>query len=185
MLIVQMGLTVSSCNLLDENTLKEIARAYDSIFHSSNESSQKERLRHIRDSLLLHSSRNGYKCALAYMNREHLVGFAYGYYGEHGQWWYDHVEQVLDETQRKMWLNGYFELVEIAVKKEYRRRGIATMLYSELFTGLENKRALLSTQMGNGPAICFYSKMGWNPMAEHVKFSESGEEFVIMGRIIG
>lgn len=181
--MVQMDPTVSSCNLLDENTLNEIARVYDSIFHSSNESSQKERLRHIRDSLLLHSSRKGYKCALAYINREHLAGFAYGYYGEHGQWWYDQVEQVLDERQRKMWLNGYFELVEIAVKKEYRRRGIATILYSELFSGIENKRALLSTQMGNEPAICFYSKMGWTPMAEHVRFSENGEEFVIMGRI--
>ncbi len=179
-----MDCVVTTLNNLQEEMLSKMAETFDRIFSSENGSASEERLRLIRDSILKHSTRQGFRCAVALDQECIVIGFAYGYFGAHGQWWYERVKQVLGEERSMRWLEDYFELVELAVEEKFRRSGIATRLYSELFAGLENCNALLSTEMANIPALRLYTKLGWKTIAENVRFSENGEEFVIMGKCL-
>ena len=43
-----------------------------------------------------------------------LVGFCYGYIGEHGQYWTDYVAARIHPSLEKSWLGGHFEIAELA-----------------------------------------------------------------------
>ena len=47
-----------------------------------------------------------------------LLGFAWGYTGERGQWWADMVHEAI-ETDAEDWVGGHFEVVELAVDPEH------------------------------------------------------------------
>ncbi len=49
------------------------------------------------------------------------MGFAYGYTGEHGQWWTDQATRVLAPDVAAEWLGGHFDLVSLGVLEEARR----------------------------------------------------------------
>ena len=52
-----------------------------------------------------------------------LVGFGYGYTGEHGQWWTDAVARALSSAQRERWLDPpHFEVVELHVRPSRQRQ---------------------------------------------------------------
>ena len=51
--------------------------------------------------------RSGFRLARAH-DADALVGFAYGYTGEHGQWWTDNALKVLDPDTAEAWLGGHF-----------------------------------------------------------------------------
>ncbi|MGZ4426560.1 MAG: hypothetical protein ACXVEV_00960 [Nocardioidaceae bacterium] len=55
-----------------------------------------------------HSVRTGFRLARAY-DADVLVGFAYGYTGEHGQCWTDNARKVLEPEVAEAWLGGHFE----------------------------------------------------------------------------
>src|SRR4028118_1850087 len=61
-----------------------------------------------------HAAREGFRLARAYQDAD-LVGFAYGYTGERGQWWTDRAFEVLPSGTAAAWLGGHFELVSIGV----------------------------------------------------------------------
>jgi ribosomal protein S18 acetylase RimI-like enzyme len=124
-----------------------------------------------------HSVRNGFRLARAY-DVETLVGFAYGYTGEHGQWWTDGAVTVLDPEVAEAWLGGHFELVSIGVLDTARRRGIGRRLMRVLLEGLPHERLLLMTSSDpSDPARRLYSSEGWRVLGPGI-----GEETVIMGR---
>ena len=58
-----------------------------------------------------------------------LVGFAYGYVGERGQWWSDRVVEALPVAVTDVWVGGHFEFVELAVLPDYRGQGIGGLLH--------------------------------------------------------
>src|SRR4051812_19586557 len=91
-----------------------------------------------------HSVRNGFRLARAY-DANVLVGFAYGYTGEHGQWWTVNARKVLDPEVAQVWLGGHFELVSIGVLDGARRGGIGRELMRVLLEGLPHERLLLMT----------------------------------------
>ena len=49
-----------------------------------------------------HSVRSGFRLARAY-DGDALVGFAYGYTGQHGQWWTDNAQKVLSPDVARAW----------------------------------------------------------------------------------
>ena len=74
-----------------------------------------------------HSARDGFRVARAY-DGDALIGFAYGYTGQHGQWWTDNAQEVLDPPVAGTWLGGHFELVSIGVVASARRRAVGRSL---------------------------------------------------------
>lgn len=124
-----------------------------------------------------HSIRDGFRLARAY-DADALVGFAYGYTGEPGQWWTDNARKALEPDVAEAWLGGHFELVSIGVLDAARRRGIGRRLMHALLQGLPHERLLLMTSSDpSDPARRLYASEGW-----HVIGPGIGEGTVIMGR---
>jgi ribosomal protein S18 acetylase RimI-like enzyme len=124
-----------------------------------------------------HSAREGFRLARAY-DAGSLVGFAYGYTGEPGQWWTDSVRPLLEPEVAESWLGGHFELVSLGVLPVARRRGIARGLMHLLLREVPHDRMLLMTTADtDDPARRLYAAEGWRVLGPGV-----GEATVTMGR---
>jgi ribosomal protein S18 acetylase RimI-like enzyme len=108
-----------------------------------------------------------------------LVGFAYGYVGQRGQWWPDKVAAALPQVVADSWVGGHFEFVELGVLPRYRRRRIGLRLHDALLAGTEHRRALLGTDDAETPAVLLYRSRGWR------KLGNLTREVAVMGRWIG
>ena len=124
-----------------------------------------------------HTARKGFRLARAY-DAGVLVGFAYGYTGEHGQWWTDNALKVLEPDIAHEWLGGHFELVSIGVVDGSRQGGIGRGLMHVLGEGLTHERLLLMTSSDpSDPARRLYASEGWHVLGRGI-----GDDTVIMGR---
>jgi ribosomal protein S18 acetylase RimI-like enzyme len=130
-----------------------------------------------------HVVRDGFRFLGAF-DGDHLVGFVYGYRGGVGQWWHDRVALALGAEGRERWLPpGHFELTELHVHAERRRRGVGGALHDAIVAGLESTTAVLSTQADNEPALALYRGRGWQVIVPRLDFG-SGRPFVILGKDI-
>jgi ribosomal protein S18 acetylase RimI-like enzyme len=124
-----------------------------------------------------HSVRDGFRLARAYDDSV-LVGFAYGYTGDSGQWWTDNARKVLDPQIAETWLGGHFEVVSIGVVAAARRSGIGRGLMHALLDDLPHERLLLMTTSDpSDPARSLYSSEGWRVLGPGI-----GDATVIMGK---
>lgn len=111
-----------------------------------------------------HRVRAGYRLAVARAGTE-LLGFAWGYTGERGQYWSDRIAgetgALLDD-----WIGGHFEFVELAVRPEARGSGLGRRLHDAILDGIPHRRALLETTADpDDPAVRLYSTRGWISLA--------------------
>lgn len=124
-----------------------------------------------------HSSRRGFRLARAY-DGDHLIGFAYGYTGERGQWWTDNAREVLAAEVADAWLGGHFELVSIGVLERARGAGVGRALMHRLTEGLPQDRWLLMTTADESDAARrLYAADGWRVIGPGL-----GEATVIMAK---
>jgi len=124
-----------------------------------------------------HRVRVGFRLALAFDDHA-VVGFAYGYTGEPGQWWTDNARQVLAPDVADAWLGGHFEVVSVGVLASARKAGHGRRLLRGLVDGLEHDRLLLMTTAdGSDPARRLYASDGWRVIGPDI-----GEDTVIMGK---
>lgn len=114
-----------------------------------------------------HATREGFRCAVARAGGA-LVGFAYGYTGERGQWWSDQVAANAPADVVERWLGGHFEFVELAVDPAVQRRGLGRGLHDALLAGLPHERALLTTYADDRPAPRLYRRLGWQLLVPRV-----------------
>jgi ribosomal protein S18 acetylase RimI-like enzyme len=125
-----------------------------------------------------HATRDGFRLARA-RETERLVGFAYGYTGERGQWWTDHAARVLDPEVADTWLGGHFELVSIGVLDDARRGGVGRVLLDRLTDELAHERwVLMTTGDANDPARHLYARAGWEVIGPGLRAGQ-----VVMGRL--
>jgi ribosomal protein S18 acetylase RimI-like enzyme len=124
-----------------------------------------------------HAARAGFRLAMAWDGGA-LVGFAYGYTGEHGQWWTDHAAAVLHPDVASDWLGGHFELVSIGVDAAARGAGVGGRLVAALTDGLDHSRWVLMTSADpDDPARHLYRSAGWAVIGPGLSAGK-----VIMGR---
>jgi ribosomal protein S18 acetylase RimI-like enzyme len=124
-----------------------------------------------------HSARPGFRLAVA-REGDSLVGFAYGYTGEHGQWWTDRAATVLDPAVASDWLGGHFELVSIGVAETARGAGVGRHVMTALTDGLAQSRWVLMTSADpDAPARRLYRSTGWAVIGPGLS-----DDRVIMGR---
>jgi ribosomal protein S18 acetylase RimI-like enzyme len=112
-----------------------------------------------------HADRDGFRCALARRDGR-VVGFAYGYTGQRGQWWSDWVASHAPEDIGRDWIGGHFELVELAVEPAEQGRGIGSALHDALLAGLPHRRAMLTTYRDDRPATRLYRRKGWRRLVD-------------------
>jgi ribosomal protein S18 acetylase RimI-like enzyme len=141
---------------VSQETAAELWPVYDSVFGDNPDFETWH-----RSVWATHSVRDGFRLARAYDGNS-LVGFAYGYTGQRGQWWTDNVRPVLEPEVAETWLGGHFELVSVGVVAAARRRGIARGLMRVLLRGLPHDRLLLMTTADpQDPARRLYAAEGW------------------------
>lgn len=112
-----------------------------------------------------HCARDGFRLAVVHED-DHLVGFAWGYIGQVGQYWSDWVLRELPEGVTRAWVGGHFEFVELAVLEDFRRRGYGRRLHDVLLDGVRTDRAMLSTDNRDSPAVRLYTSHGWSKLGE-------------------
>jgi ribosomal protein S18 acetylase RimI-like enzyme len=119
------------------------------------------------EQLPTHACREGFRCAVAF-EEDRCVGFAYGYTGRRGQWWSDEVASRAPAEVVEEWLDGHFELVELAVDPAAQRRGHGAALHDALIRGIPNARALLTTYRDDRPAPRLYRRLGWELLVDGI-----------------
>lgn len=124
-----------------------------------------------------HAARDGFRLARAFDGAS-VVGFAYGYTGERGQWWTDHAAAVLEPEVAASWLGGHFELVSLGVLAASRQNGIGRGLLRVLQDAATHERMVLQTAADpDDPARRLYGSEGWQVLGPGV-----GAATVVMGR---
>ncbi|PRZ41397.1 acetyltransferase (GNAT) family protein [Antricoccus suffuscus] len=116
--------------------------------------------------------------------RTRLVGFGYGYRCSPGQWWYDHVQQMLaasDPTTVQAWTSDAFELCELHVAPTYQGAGTGRQLLGHILTESAGATVLLSTPEGESTAHHLYRNAGFGRIASAVTFPGDDRPFAILG----
>jgi ribosomal protein S18 acetylase RimI-like enzyme len=163
---------VRTADVVSEADGKELWPVYDAVFADQPDHET------WRDQVWTrHSGRAGFQLARAY-GPGGLVGFAYGYTGEPGQWWTDNARAALGPELADEWLGGHFEVVSIGVLAASRGAGTGRALLRALLGGLPHDRLLLMTASEpTDPAHRLYTSAGWQVIGPGI-----GDATVIMGR---
>lgn len=128
-----------------------------------------------------HTRERGFDCLAARADDGRVLGFAYGYTGEQGQWWNDIVSSVMTRENVTRWLTDRFELVELAVLPEAQGRGIGARLHDDLVAVLPHATAVLSTIAEETVALGLYLRRGWQVVVPAMRFPNTPEPFQVLG----
>lgn len=96
------------------------------------------------------------------------IGFIYGYRTKPGQFFHEQLKSVLESHQIDYWLSDAYELVEIAVKKEYRSLGVGTILHDALLEQVSLPKVILAVEASNQEAITFYENKYWEFIKQEI-----------------
>lgn len=114
-----------------------------------------------------------------------VVGFAYGFHGERGQWWYDAVWSALVQaTGRRLarrWMADCLEVAEVHVCKWHQRRGIGSTMLTNLTSGRPEQTAVLSTPDRDSTARRLYRRMGFRDLLTGYRFPGGSPPYAVMG----
>jgi ribosomal protein S18 acetylase RimI-like enzyme len=114
-----------------------------------------------------------------------LVGFAYGFHGQTGQWWHDLVTSALaaieGETLARHWLAESFEIGEVHVHPDHQARGIGRQMLLTLTAARAEPTAVLSTHDTDSRARRLYRKLGFTDLITDFNFAGGLERYAIMG----
>ncbi|MGH9959663.1 MAG: GNAT family N-acetyltransferase, partial [Pyrinomonadaceae bacterium] len=89
-----------------------------------------------------------------------LVGFAYGIaLSPETQWWSGITELLPDELTAE-WKGRTFAIIDIAVREDYRKRGIGRALLDALLANRPGERATLAVQPVAADTKAFYEHLG-------------------------
>lgn len=80
---------------------------------------------------------------------------------------------------------GWSDMMNLAVRPEYRRRGVAERLVQELIIGLrdrENTCLTLEVRVSNDPAIALYEKMGFTAVGRRPNYYHNPKEDALILR---
>ncbi len=114
-----------------------------------------------------------------------VVGFAYGFRGQAGQWWYDAVWSVLSRAvgtaQSASWMSDSLEIAEVHVNQRHQRSGIGTGMLMALTHGRTEQTAMLSTPDKDTTARRLYRRMGFRDLVTGYSFPGGSPPYAVMG----
>jgi ribosomal protein S18 acetylase RimI-like enzyme len=121
-----------------------------------------------------HLRREGFSLCTARDAVGALVGFCYGYIGEHGQYWTDYVAARIHPSLEKAWLGGHFEVAQLAVQPDARGKGLGRSLLTTLLDSRGEDRVALQALAQDSPALALYESLGFGPFGEF-------DNYVVLG----
>lgn len=133
-----------------------------------------------RPIVLAHLQRAGLRTVVAH-EQDQLIGVAYGYLGERGQWWHDQVRRALDPRLAAHWLDSTFEVCELHVRRAHQGLGLGRELLDALLDDQPASTAVLSTPDAETRARGFYRAAGWVDLVRHLVFPGDPREFAVLG----
>jgi len=161
----------------------EVVGAYAAVFGPPPVSADAADVAAFRASLPRHVRKPGFRSCTARSSGGRLVGFAYGWEGGPGDWWWDIVAGAVNEDVRRHWFADCFVVAELVVLPEARRQGIGSALLDTLLAATERPDAVLSTRSDAEAALAFYAARGWRRLLNDVRFPGSDAPWVILGSI--
>lgn len=94
----------------------------------------------------VHVQRPGMRLVLAAEGPD-VVGFSYGYYlAPDTRWWHNLQDVTLPAGFASESGRRTFVILELAVRKAWRRRGVALALHTQLLSGLDAERVTLTVR---------------------------------------
>jgi len=115
------------------------------------------------DHYQVHAQRPGFRLVLA-RDGDETVGFTYGYHlAPDTRWWKNLQDVQLPEAFTHEDGRRTFVIIELAVRKAWRRRGIAAALHAQLLAGLDVERVTLTMrpEPEAAPAQSAYAAWGY------------------------
>ncbi|MFD5679848.1 GNAT family N-acetyltransferase [Streptomyces bacillaris] len=107
-----------------------------------------------------------FRAALARTEGGEPVGIAYGYpLGANTGWWDQLTEPVSDDMSREDGRRT-FGLMELAVRRPWRRQGVARRLHETWLEGVEAQRVLLNVHPQSRAASAAYRAWGYRKVGE-------------------
>jgi GNAT superfamily N-acetyltransferase len=162
--------------------LDPIVRVYQAAFRAAPYDKREAEVAGFAEALPKHVRRDAFRFVGAFNeSTDSLVGFAYGYTSQRGQWWYDVVRKALPPLGAIEWLTNAFQLTEIAVQPQAQGQSIGGRLHDYLLGGVPHARALLSTLDAETIAFKMYQERGWLTLFEHFYFPGVPRPYRIMG----
>lgn len=128
-----------------------------------------------------HLDREGLRTVAA-VERDAVIGVAYGYLGRPGQWWHDRVHDALPSELRGAWLADAFEVCELHVRPAAQGRGLGRSLLDRLLSGPPAHTAVLSTPDRETRARGFYRAAGWTDLVRGLMFPGDPRAFAVLGK---
>jgi ribosomal protein S18 acetylase RimI-like enzyme len=114
-----------------------------------------------------------------------VVGFAYGFHGEGGQWWYDAVSSALVKAtgrrRARRWMADCLEVAEVHVDKSHQHCGVGTAMLTRLTSGRPELTAVLSTPDRDTTARRLYRRMGFSDLLTGFRFPGGSPPYAVMG----
>ena len=163
-----------------ERVEPQLLQVYRSAFATPPYSESEADIKRFARSLRLHAERDDFRCCMA-KDQDIVVGFAYGYRSEAGQWWHDTVARAMTPQMVEAWLDDAFEFVVLAVVPERQGEGIGGRLHDALLDGVTFGKAILSTSQTETTGLQLYRKRGWAPLLENFQFPGGRAPFLLMG----
>ena len=93
-----------------------------------------------------------------------MVGFAWGYFGQRGQYWSDLAADALSPDVGSRWVGGHFEFVELAVLPKRRGQGLGQALHDQMLDGVDRRCLLSTSDDPDDPAVRLYRRRGWQKL---------------------
>ncbi|MBL1102698.1 GNAT family N-acetyltransferase [Streptomyces coffeae] len=121
-----------------------------------------------------------FRATLARTEDGEPVGMAYGsLLGPDAEWWDKLTEPVSDDLRRE---TGHrtFGLMELAVRRPWRRRGMARRLHEALLDGIEAERVLLNVHPDSVAATTAYHAWGYRKVGEARPWAEADLHDVLL-----
>ncbi|GAC1642839.1 MAG: hypothetical protein NVS4B12_06460 [Ktedonobacteraceae bacterium] len=132
-----------------------------------------------------HMQRDGFRCVVVMEDAaQDMLGFAYGYTGEPGQWWHDLVRRKMTPEDAEYWMTNVFEVVELAVRPSAHGLGYGGRIHDALLQGLPHRTATLSTYQVETTALKMYEKHGWFTLLSNFIFPGYTKPYRIMGKLL-
>lgn len=139
-----------------------------------------------RDLMRRHSSYPEFRAVRVRTEPEgQVVGFAYGFRGEVGQWWFDAVWTALRRSAgpgaTRAWLSDCMEIAEVHVLPGFQRSGIGTSMLMALTRDRAERTAVLSTPDQETTARRLYRRLGFTDLLTGYSFPGGSPPYAIMG----
>lgn len=114
-----------------------------------------------------------------------MVGFAYGFHGASGQWWYDAVRSALitaiGPAAAAAWLTDCMEIAEVHVHERHQRLGTGRRMLLAVTSGRQERTVLLSTPDRDSPARRLYRRVGFCDLLTGYSFPGGSPPYAVMG----